>query len=209
VEEVKLLLILLMVATEAISFQGSSSFQTYSSRDDWSVPAPELSLLAEGCGFQSKQATAIYGTRYNDVWKARKNLKNAGDDAETDLYQTLEIWKTPSGNRLVAKWDISADTVDEDELLICTSSQNHIRALVSTHTRTNPGTGKQVWRFTRHIDYAESGAVTRQESGFVKANGKIDSTPRVDAEDINALKAKVNIADVLTMLRDAEAQIRK
>jgi hypothetical protein len=205
VEEV----ILLMVATEAIPFQGASSFQTYISRTDWGAPAPELSALAEGCGFQPKDLMSLYAIRYDDSWKARRNLKNAGDDAETDLYQTLEIWKAPSGSRLIAMWDISADTVDEDELMVCTSPQNRIRAFASTHTRTNPGTGKQEWRFSRLIKYTEQGNVLRQESGFLNTKGMIDAHPAVDAEDRKALEIKIDSAAVLKMLRDAEAQIRK
>ncbi len=200
---------LLLAAVDAVQFQGARSFQIYSTRSDWNTPAPELTHLARTCSFHIADAKPTYAVRYEENWKWRKSLKNASDGAETDLYQTLEIWKSSSGGRLVSMWDISADTVDEDELMVCSSSQGRVKALVSTHTRTNPENGKLEWRSVRSYEYSEQGKLVEQLMKFVDLDGKLISNPVLDEEDRKSLEAKPDSTSIMKMLLKFETQIGK
>jgi hypothetical protein len=209
VEEVRLILLLTTLATAVAPIQGAHSFSTYTSRSLWTVPAPEITAVGAVCEFDFAGASQLYGVRYNEDWMRRSNLKDAGHVAETDLYQTAEIWRAKSGGEVFASWSISADTADEDEAIGCIAPDGKLKAFVTTHTRTRPDSGHLEWRYNRQAEYAEDGQQLSNTTGFITYAGLPSVPPKLSAEERRGLNSSIDPAAVVKTLQKIEAGIRK
>jgi hypothetical protein len=202
-------LFLTLIAAVAVPVQGARDFLSYTSRSNWALPAPEVERVGKLCGFKSEAATVVYATLYDDRWVRRRQLKNASDNAETDLFSTAEIWRSKEGQELFDLWSVSEDTVDEVETIGCVSREGFLQAVVITDTRTTPGDGHLEFRFNTEAEFTKSGQAIHKSAGFITYQGTPASAPQLEEEDRKALRIPLDPNGIAKNLMKIEEKVRK
>ena len=202
----KLAFLFLSVATAVSQSQRDDSFSRYISRSQWNVPTAQLKSFGKECSFEWADASPLYGVRYSERWARRRNLAAAGDDAETDLFQTAEIWQSRNGAKLFTVWDIAADISDETETLACVTAQGKLQKAIVTVTQAKPE-GEFEWRFVAKLEYV--GERHTQSSGFTDQNGQPSIGPALGPEEQQSLNTPIKPTVLLKALLADEVQIRK
>lgn len=203
------LLLLMLVATTPVPLQGARNFTSYASRSNWSVPSPEVERVGKMCGLSFEGAAVVYGTKYGNHWVHSTGLRHAWDKAETDLYQTVEIWRNRDGQEAFALWSISADTGDQYEVMGCLSQQGALRTVVITNMRTTPEDGHLEFRHNTEAEFDGGGRQIHRVSGFITYQGLPATTPKVDAENRRALAGPIDPKGIAQDIRAIEMKIRK
>jgi hypothetical protein len=162
-------------------------------------PGSDVIQMAGSCGIRINEMKPQYAIRTDEHWVSRDSLLIVDQEAQTDLFDTAQIWNSRDGGSLAVLWYIAADIAEESELILCVSPHGYVVSLLNQTTEI-PVDGSKGWTYREQVDFLPDGRHSKRTAGFVNEKGDPSAPPVLEAETKNNLLKPANAKQALAAL---------